>query len=176
MARYVHLTVAYDDDWTAGSVFRPAGVLAGWISLRVRGVPVLGGQLTGLNAAALALARAALGEHRPGGVPDEAPLFPCPSALHPACAAAADFAVAHAGRELVLTSFAGCLVAPDACFRVPWEAWARATLRLGDGVVRRARPDHPGIDEAHRAAYVEARTTLRELLRPIRRRLREAAR
>jgi len=117
------------------------------VHLRVRGVTVLDWPLVRLDAAALALARAASAGHRAGG----GALFPTPGAD-----AGADFDVTPAGNAVALSGFRGCAVTAEASFTVPWAALAGAAIKLGSMAVRRTAPGSPGREE------------LRALLKPIR--------
>jgi hypothetical protein len=156
MARFVHLEIERTDHTAAAG-----GVLAAAVYLRVRGVTVLDWRLTGLNGSAIALARAAAGDHlaTPG---NEWPLFFAAQSLTDR-ERAADCSVRHDGTRVTLSDFRGCTVGSEARFTVPWSAFAGAVLRVGDFVVRRT-------------AASAWREELRERLRPIRARRRALTR
>jgi hypothetical protein len=147
VARHVHLAV----ERTAAAT---PGTLDGAVQLRVRGVTVLDWRLVRLDAAALALARAATAGHRAGGAE---PLF-----------GIADLSIAHDGKEVTLSDFRGCDVPREASFAVPWAAFAGAVLRLGNEAVRRGGTPVPGVAADEAARRAAARAELRALLKPIR--------
>jgi len=143
LARHVHLAVERTGAITPGA-------LDGVVHLRVRGVTVLDWRRVRLDAAALALARAAAADHLAGG---EAPLF-----------GGADMTVTHRGNDVTVSDLRGCDAPRGASFTVPWAAFAGAALRLGNEAVRRSGADSP------------LRAELRALLKPIRARHRALVR
>ena len=162
MARHVHLTVELTKSIAPG-------VITAAVQLRIRGVRVLDWRLAGLNGSALALARAAVEDHRAGG---QWPLFFGAGSLTDRASDAADFSVSHQEHSVTLTDFRGCAVDREARFVVPWGAFADVVVRVGSLVARRSGTPAAGMTAADAALRAAWREELRERLRAIRTRRR----
>lgn len=180
MPSVVELRVDYDDDdWKDGDIWLPDGVLAGYVTLRLRGKLVLDSRPSGLNNSALSLVKSALESHQATDaqctLAARWPLFFCAAALPNACGVVADFTVCHEGGNVILRDFVGCEIPHDAEVRVRHGSWARAVGKFGIEVLRRCPPTKRGIKAEvvpqYRQYRADLRTALSQLRRPSRRRM-----
>lgn len=178
MSRTVSLQVVVDTEgWLRGRTYVSEGVLVGFVTLKLRGRPVLRYFPFGLNNSAIALVRSALRNHRAtneaSSLNAQWPLFFCQSALRNLCGVVSDFSVVHQGREVVLSDFYGCEVDTSVVVEVPWRSWARAVLDFAVTVQRHCPPNKLGVRPRYAPMYRRYRQELGASIVALRRRLKK---
>jgi hypothetical protein len=174
VTKALDLRVDFDsDDWLRGDIWRPDGVLAGYVDLRIRGVQILRGMPAGMNNSAVALVRSGFRAHK--AVADDAealhakwPLFFCSAALPNRCGVIRDFSVSHEGADVRLSDFFGCDIPRSSHFVVSRRTWTAAMLTLGTQVLRRCPPQKTGIRRSRMRQYLAYRARLAASLAQLR--------
>ena len=169
MRPVVDLRVDFDDeDWAEGDSWLPDGVLAGYVTLRLRGSLVLDSRPSGLNNSAIPLVRSAMTSHQATDedhvLDAQWPLFFCAGALPNACGVVADFTVSHEDADVVLRDFVGCEIPRAAEVRVRRQSWARTVEAFGTAVLRRCPATKRGIKPEIMPLYRQYRSDLHAAL------------
>lgn len=168
MAAHVHLRVDFDEDWTRGDIWRPLGVLQGFVTLKIGGQLVIDYGVHAMNPSAVSLLRTLESDHvaTTPDLEDDArwPLFFCCASLWNRCGIVADFTVRRVDEQAVLTDFLRCKVPRDTVLRVPWKTWVSAVEKLGRRVLRRCPIEKAGVQGRYSKRYSFLRGELKRLL------------
>ena len=181
MAPLVELT--FDADtlaWEDNDVWGPEGVLAGLVTLKVRGQTILDSEHVGLNSSALSLLRSVTEDHVAVASAAEAfdavqPLFFCAGALTNHCGVLHDFSVQRRADDVILSAFWECAVPANSVIQLPWTAWAEGVTAFASRVIQllpRSTPQIVSVDSQE--AYVATRDELHIRLGDARERLRQS--
>lgn len=166
MPRIVDLRVEFDlDDWLRGDIWAPDGVLAGYVSLRLRGHVILDFYPCGLNNSAISLVRSATQPHTsaidaPTADAAPWPLFFCAGALDNRCGVIADFDVEHGATLTTLRGFYGCAAGAPERVEVPRAAWSTAVIAFGTHVLRHLPSSKRGVKVRRLPTYRRFRSHL----------------
>jgi len=181
MAPLVEL--AFDADtvsWEDNDVWGPDGVLAGLVTLKLRGQTILDSEHVGLNSSALSLLRALTQNHVAVASEAEAfdapqPLFFCAGALANHCGVVHDFSVMRHADDVILSAFWDCEVPSNTVIQLPWLAWAEVVTEFASRVLERLpRVTPPIVSQDYREAYVATRDKLHTRLDDARERMRNS--
>ena len=176
MTKVVDLRVDIDtEDWHPGGTWIAGGVLAGFVTLRLRSQTVIAYRPFGLNNSAIAIARSVYLDHHAAtdqtALAARWPMFFCAARLRNHCGVISDFSVRRRGPNVELSNFYGCALPAGAHIVVPWTSWARAALGFAAIVYRRCPPIKQGIPQRHVGQYRRTRADLLAATRMARRAL-----
>ena len=165
MPKVVDLRVDVDtEDWHPGGTWIAGGVLAGFVTLRLRGQAVIAYRPFGLNNSAIALARSVCLDHEAAtdatALLAQWPMFFCAARLRNRCGVIADFSVRRRGPNVELSEFYGCALPAGAHIVVPWTSWARAALGFAASVYRRCPRIKQGMPQRFAGQYQRGRVDL----------------
>jgi len=165
---HVDLRAEFDVDWTRGDVWRPLGVLQGWVTLRIEGRLIIDYEPHAMNPSAVSLLRTLESDHVATMLDQEDdarwPLFFCCASLWNRCGIVTDFTVRRVDKHAVLTDFLRCKVPRDTVLRVPWISWVTAVERLGRRVLRRCPVEKASVRSRYAKRYGFLRKELKRLL------------
>ena len=180
MPRVVRFNVEYDPEtcWVIDDEFIQDGVLAGFVTLRMRGIRIIKWHVLGMNSSIISLLRSCFGDHIATTEEDSLkkrwPMFFCIGDLKNKCGVVEDFSVHHSDGKITFSQFYGCKCSPETVIEIPWRSWAISVAEQATIVLRRCPKVKKGVSKRNIRTYVARREELRNLLGMLRKRIHEA--